>query len=81
MEVLESSTREKMPALRNLVAGERPPIGISISISISIEGKKWACLLTDFSDKRVEFFFGTQRHDENFCGRYDGRKREDLATS
>jgi hypothetical protein len=46
-----------------------------MSISIGAGRGEWELVLTDFLNERVEFFFGAQRDDENFCGCYDWGER------
>lgn len=69
MDVLESSTRENMPALRSFEA-------VMCLVRTGESGKQRA--RTDFVHEGIEFFLGAQWDDKHFGGCDDGRKREDL---
>lgn len=68
MEALESSTREKMPALRSFVA-----VSGEDGRGQGREGR------TDMEDEGVKLILGTEGDDEDLCGRDDGGEGEDGA--
>lgn len=68
MVALESSTLEKMPVLRSLVAGA----------SEREKGRARKSIRTDFIHQGVKLGLCTERDDEDLRGGDDGGKGEDL---